>query len=97
VKPYKLYSIINIAGAVVCLLLIVLLFIFIEHKLLFGVLFRGSFSLLIIYNAVYLIFTDKPSFIIRKGREKHRKLEGIFLLFIGIFAFITALMGYGIS
>lgn len=93
----KMYNIINIVGGTMCVILIGLLFVFKDQKIIIGVLFRGVFSLLIIYNAIYIAFTNNPSFMIRKGQEKHRKLLGIFLLLLGIFAFVTALLGYGIN
>lgn len=96
-KHNKSYRVINIVGALVCVMLIAMLFVFNEQKVLIGVLFRGAFTLLIIYNSLYTIFTDKLSFVIRKGQEKHRKLIGIILLVVGIFGFVTVLMGYGIN
>ena len=93
----KLYNIINIVMAVLCLLITVMLFIFTDQKILTGVLLRGVFSLTVIFNAIYLLFTNQQSFLIPKGKEKQRKLNGIILLIVGLGMFITALMGYGIN
>ena len=93
----KSYKVINIIGVAVCAILITMIFLINEQKVLVGVLFRGAIMLLIIYNSLYTIFTDKPSFIIKKGQEKHRKRIGIILLVVGIAGFITVLMGYGIN
>lgn len=96
-KLNKSYCLINIVGAVICVMLITMTYVFGEQKILISVLFRGVFSLLILFNSIYLIFTDKPSFLIRKRQEKHRKLFGIILLVVGIATFVTVLMGYGIN
>lgn len=96
-KVWKGYNGVNVIGATICIILSVSLFIFSNEKVLLGVLLRGVFSLLIIFNAIYLIFTDRPSFIIRLGQEKYRKLSGVLLLIVGLLGFVTFLMGYGIN
>jgi uncharacterized membrane protein YfcA len=96
-KNNKMYNVINIAGGIVCVMLTALLFVFNNQKILIGVLFRGAFSLLILYNAIYVIFTNSPSFMVRKGKEKYRKIFGVILLLVGIFGFVTTLLGYGIN
>lgn len=93
----KSYNLINIVGIVICVILNIMLFVFNEQKVFIGVLFRGVLSLLVLFNAIYLIFTDKPSFLMRKRQEKHRKPYGIILLVVGIATFVTVLMGYGIN
>lgn len=96
-KKSKMYKVINFAISILCIVLIVLLFIFKEQKILIGVLLRGSISLFIIYNAVYIIFTNNPTFMLRKWQEKHRKVFGVILLLLGIFVFVTVILGYGIN
>lgn len=88
---------INILDITLCVILVILIFVVPQEKVLLGVFLRGAFSFLIIYNALYLALSDKPSFIIRKGKEKHRKLYGVLLLIVGLFVFITFLMGYGVN
>lgn len=96
-KKWNINIAINILGSTLCIILVILIFVLPQEKVLLGVFLRGGFSFLIIYNALYFIFSDKPSFLLRKGQEKHRKLGGVLLLIVGLFGFITFLMGYGIN
>ena len=96
-KNNKMYNLINISGGIVCIMSLILLFVFNNQKILIGVMFRGAFSPLILYNSIYVIFTNNPSFMITKGKEKHRKIFGVFLLLVGIFGLVTTLFGYGIN
>lgn len=92
----RIYNTINISAVILILCLVLALFVLSSEQILIGVLIRGFFALLIIYNAVYLVFTKQPSFLLRKGQEEHRILLGGLLLTVGLFALITAFMGYGI-
>lgn len=94
---WYLNTILNVIGAAICVLLIIFIIVLPQEKVLLGVIFRGLLSLLLIYNSLYLIFTDKPSFITRKEPEKNRRIGGVILLVVGLFAFITVLMGYGLN
>lgn len=96
-KKYSLYNVINIIGISICIIFMVLTFGLKDQKVLFGVLLRGAFGLLMIYNAIYVLFTSGVSFLIKKGQEKHRRLLGVLLLIAGLIGFITAVMGYGIN
>ncbi|MFZ5353515.1 MAG: hypothetical protein ACOZCL_12455 [Bacillota bacterium] len=96
-KFWRLHNIINIVGGIVCILLTVLIFVLQEHKVLIGVLFRGVISILILYNSLYLLFTNKPSFIARNIVVKDRRLAGILLFAVGMLGLVTAIMGYGIN
>ena len=96
-KNVKMYNATNIAGAIMCVVLTASLFVFNDQKIFVGVLFRGVFSLLILYNALYVLLTKRPSFLVKKGKENQRKILGIILLLVGIFGFITTLLGYGIN
>lgn len=93
----KLYNVLNIILALSCLLIIAAFFIFSEQKVMIGVLFRGALALLVLFNALYLLFTNKKSFLVPKGREAIRKHNGMLLLIVGAAMFITALMGYGLN
>ncbi len=96
-KRINIYYAINILGIIVCIVLAVCLFVLIEHKVFIGVLFRAVFSLLIIYNAICTLVTNKTTFLIKKGQEKYRLLVGILLLLVGVGAFVTVILGYGIN
>lgn len=93
----KLYNILNIVMALLCLLFTIIIFIFTNQKILVGVLLRGVIALTIIFNSIYLLLTNQKSFLIHKGEEKRRRLIGMVLLIVGLGMFITALMGYGIN
>lgn len=93
----KLYILLNIVMGLFCIILTLILFIFSNQKILVGVVIRGTISLIVIFNSIYLLFTNQKSFLISKGKEKQRKLIGIILLVVGLAMLITALMGYGIN
>jgi uncharacterized membrane protein YfcA len=96
-KKYSFYNVINIIGISICIIFLVLTFGLKDQKILFGVLLRGSFGLLMIYNAIYLLFTNGATLLVKKGQEKHRRLLGILILITGLMGFVTAVMGYGIN
>ena len=96
-KIDKSYSAINAVGSIIGVLLALSLFVFTEDKVLLGVLFRGVISLLIINNALYPFLTNKPSVLTRKAGKAASKPYSIILLVVGVFALITAIMGYGIN
>lgn len=88
-------------------ILVVLLFLIVEilgytifgnngnTTLLFSVIARVLFGGLIIFNAIYLIFTSKWSFLCINATPKKRLIFGILLGLVGLFGLITALLGYG--
>lgn len=96
-KAWNSNRIINVIGITVYIILFVLLFIFSEQKVFIGVLERLTLALMVIYNSLYLVLTNKPNFMYKDGAHKNRKLVGFLLLVVGLFGFITALMGYGIN
>jgi hypothetical protein len=93
----KLYNVLNIILALSCLLIAAAFFILGGQNIMIGVLFRGVLALLVLFNGAYLLFTNKKSFLILKGRESLRKYNGMLLLIVGAAIFITALMGYGLN
>jgi hypothetical protein len=93
----RIYNTINLVTVVLFLCLVMAFFVLNSQQILIGVLIRGVFALLIIFNAVYLVFTKQPSFLLRKGQERHRILMGVLLLTVGLFTLITACLGYGIN
>lgn len=96
-KKYSSYNIINIIGIALCLLLVILIFGFESQKVLFGVLLRGAFGLLMLYNGIYLLFTKGESALVKSSSKSNRMIMGFILLFTGLLAFVTAVMGYGLN
>jgi tryptophan-rich sensory protein len=68
-----------------------------ETKLLFRMMARGIFGLALIYNSIYLLITDKQSFLVRNSTPMQRKLCGTLIGLVGIGMVLTALLGYGIN
>lgn len=64
-------------------------------RLLCRVISRGIFGLWCIYNALYLLFTSKWSFLCLNSTPKQRLICGVILGLLGLLGLITALLGYG--
>ncbi|NLC18053.1 MAG: hypothetical protein GX757_02335 [Clostridiales bacterium] len=96
-KKQSLYNVINIIGIGICMIFVLLIFALEEQKILFGVLLRGAFGLLMIYNGIYLLFTKGESLLVKSGSAGNRKIIGMILMLTGLLAFITAVMGYGLN
>jgi len=96
-KKYKSYNVVNIAGISICMIFVLLIFVWEEQKVLFGVLLRGAFGLLMLYNGIYLLFTKGESALVKSASVSNRRLMGLILSLTGMIAFITAVMGYGLN
>lgn len=68
-----------------------------NDRLLLRVASRGLFGVLLIYDSVYLIFTNKWSFLSINISRKQRIFSGFMLGMVGIIMLITAFLGFGIN
>lgn len=96
-KKQSIYNVINIIGISICMIFVLLIFALEDQKVLFGVLLRGAFGLLMIYNGIYLLFTKGASVLVKSASTSNRRILGMILLLTGLMAFITAVMGYGLN
>lgn len=96
-KKNRLYNIINTVGLGICILFIIVVFAFEDQKVLFGVLLRGAFGLLMMYNGFYLLFTKGASFLVKNSTVNNRRILGLLLLLTGVIGFVTAVIGHGLN
>jgi len=96
-KKFSLYNLLNIIAIGVCMIFVLFIFAWEEQKVLFGVLLRGAFGLLMIYNGIYLLFTNGESALVKRASTGNRKIMGLILLLTGVIAFVTAAMGHGLN
>lgn len=96
-KKYNYYNIINAIGLGICVLFIIVVFALEDQKQLFGVLLRGAFGLLMIYNGCYLLLTKGASFLAKNNTANNRRIMGLLLLLTGLIGLVTAAMGYGLN
>jgi len=66
-----------------------------DFSLFCRVISRGIFGLLLLYNAIYLIFTSKWSFLWISATSKQRLICGVLLGLVGLVEVVTAFLGYG--
>jgi Na+-driven multidrug efflux pump len=95
----RIYTSINIIGAILFILFEILSMTIFnngsEFKLLLRVLSRGVLSVLFIFNACYLLLTNRWSFLSIGITHKKRIFIGTLIGLVGLGLFITALLGYG--
>jgi len=96
-KKSNVYNVINIIGLGICLLFVIVIYGFETQKQLFGVLLRGAFGLLMMYNGAYLLFTNGASALAKNLSKNNRRIMGLIILLTGLIAFVTAVMGHGIN
>lgn len=65
--------------------------------LIFRVLSRGILGLTILFNGYLITFTNRWTFLVKNSSRSVRLAIGILLLFVGLYGFVTALLGYGTS
>lgn len=95
----KSYIIMNIIFVVIFFVLEVIALLFFkdayQFKLLFKVIARGEFGIMLLYNSYYHLFTAGQSILDPKQSKRQRLVTGILLAVVGFGMLITALLGYG--
>lgn len=94
----KIYLFINVFMLIMVILsLVISIGLSGDTKYLMRVFFRGLFGLLILFNSMYLILTNRWSFLTINASKKKRLICGIVLGIVGLICIITSLLGYGLN
>ena len=101
IEGKKMHITINVLMTVVMIVLVVLSTILFGHedenRYALRVITRGVLGILLIYDALYLLLTDKWSFLSMKASRKQRLFGGVLIGIVGFGCVITTFLGYGIN